>query len=179
MLPAHPPHSRRMSLIWNATDSMCVCSGRIWRANRSGNTMMVSNASEPQIRVRIGAGAGRDRAQCSAAMAQPSPTMRERVVRLRAKRLRRRGAVHRFASDFTDDVLLASRHRQRLGDAVQQHFPVRIAVVVRAPLESADEIARDEAVAMHADESRAEFLLEARQRFLEQILALRGADRDV
>src|SRR6185312_5996157 len=119
MFPAHPPHSRRMSLIWNATDSMCVCSGRIWRANRSGNTMMVSNASEPQIRVRIDAEVGRERAQCSAAKIRPHALAAfagEGWARVRAKRLRRRGAVHRFASDFTDDVLLAPRHRQRLGD---------------------------------------------------------------
>src|SRR5678816_2732651 len=60
--------------------------------------------------------------------------------------------VHRLASHFTDDVLLAPRHRQRLVDAVQQHFPVRVAVVVRPALEAANEIARDQTVAMHADE---------------------------
>src|SRR5438270_4390750 len=52
MLPAQPPHSRRISLIWKETESTCVWSGRIWRANRSGKTMIVSSASEPQIRVR-------------------------------------------------------------------------------------------------------------------------------
>ena len=42
MLPAQPPHSRRISAIWNDTDSMCVSPGRMWRPKRSGNTMMVS-----------------------------------------------------------------------------------------------------------------------------------------
>ena len=42
MLPAHPPHSRRISLIWNDTESTCVSPGRMWRPNRSRNTMMVS-----------------------------------------------------------------------------------------------------------------------------------------
>src|SRR5690242_11941017 len=90
-----------------------------------------------------------------------------------------RRAVHHLAADLAHDVLLAPRYRQRFADAVQQHFPMRVAIVVRAPLEAADEIARDEAVAMHAHEARAEFLLETRQRFLEQILALRCADRVV
>ena len=56
---------------------------------------------------------------------------------------------------------------------------MRVAVVVRAALEAADEVARDEAVAMHANESRAELLLETRQRFLEQVLALCSTNRDV
>ena len=55
---------------------------------------------------------------------------------------------------------------------LQQHFPVRVAVVADAPLEAADRVARDEAVAMHAHEARAELLLEPRQRLLEQELAL-------
>ena len=54
MLPAQPPHSRRISPIWNETDSMCTWSGRMCRAKRSGNTMMVSYAIEPQISVRGG-----------------------------------------------------------------------------------------------------------------------------
>ena len=53
MLPAQPPHSRRISPTVNDTDSTCACSGRMWRANWSGNTMMVSYASEPQMRVRM------------------------------------------------------------------------------------------------------------------------------
>src|SRR2546429_4779705 len=53
MLPAQPPHSRRISPTWKQTESTCVCSGRMWRAKRSGNTMMVSYASEPQINVRM------------------------------------------------------------------------------------------------------------------------------
>ncbi len=52
MLPAHPPHSRRMSPIRKDTESTCVWSGRMWREKRSLNTMIVSCASEPQMRVR-------------------------------------------------------------------------------------------------------------------------------
>ena len=141
MLPAQPPHSRRMSLIWNDTDSMCVCSGRMCRAKRSGNTMIVSNASEPQISVRMG---GMDEAVDGARSAAQSLAQRRRAMR-ECRRARgagrgvpgrfavtlRRRAVHGLAADLADDVLLASRHRQRFVDAVQQHFPVRVAVVVR------------------------------------------------
>ena len=52
MLPAHPPHSWRISPIWNDTDSTRVWSGRMCREKRSGNTMIVSRASDPQISVR-------------------------------------------------------------------------------------------------------------------------------
>src|SRR5947209_16078656 len=45
-------------------------------------------------------------------------------------------------------------------DAFEENFPVRIAVVGGAPLEAADVIARDETVAVHSHESRAEFLLD-------------------
>ena len=57
--------------------------------------------------------------------------------------------------------------------AVQQDFPVRVAFVADAPLEAANRIAGDQAVAVDADETRAELLLEPRQRFLEQEFALR------
>src|SRR6185503_6211626 len=195
MLPAQPPHSRRMSLIWNDTDSMCVCSGRMCRAKRSGNTMIVSNASEPQISVRMGR--IRTRGLRMGAKAAPRKSLAQRRVaygecrrtpceaavayvsgRLSGETLRGR-AVHGLAADLADDVLLASGHRQRFVDAVQQHFPMRIAIVVRTALEAADEVARDEAVAMHANESRTELLLETRQRFLEQVLALCSTNRDV
>jgi hypothetical protein len=44
--------------------------------------MMVSNASEPQIRVRIDAEVGRERAKCSAAKTRPHPlaAARARVI---------------------------------------------------------------------------------------------------
>ena len=67
IMAAHPPHSGRRWRSGKETDGIGVCSGRMWRANRSGNTMMVSNASDPQISVRIKVGVCRDRAQCSAA----------------------------------------------------------------------------------------------------------------
>src|SRR5678816_3025926 len=97
MFPAQPPHSRRISAIWNDTDSTCVCSGRMWRAKRSGNTMMVSYASEPQINVRLD-----------------------------MRGILRSGGFAPaliFASDLADDRLLAARHRQSLRDALEQHLP--------------------------------------------------------
>src|SRR6185295_8469875 len=58
------------------------------------------------------------------------------------------GAVHRFAADLAHDVLLPARYGERFIDAMQEHFPVRVAVVVRAALETANEVACDEAVAV-------------------------------
>src|SRR5207249_7952232 len=84
-----------------------------------------------------------------------------------------------FSSDLADHVLLPPRDRQRLGDAVQHDFPMRIALVAHAALEAANRIARDEAVAMDADEARAEFLLELGKRLFQQELTLFRADRDV
>src|SRR5262245_64403513 len=102
MLPAQPPHSRRISAIWNDTDSTCGGSGWMWRANRSGNTMMVSYAREPQIKVLLDMlfllGGG----FASALILAP---------------------------DLADDRLLPARHGQRFGDALQQNLPVRIAFV--------------------------------------------------
>src|SRR6185369_10961920 len=49
MLPAQPPNSRRISGTRNATFSMCSLSGRMWVRKRSGNTMMVSYATDPQM----------------------------------------------------------------------------------------------------------------------------------
>src|SRR5512147_1481304 len=86
---------------------------------------------------------------------------------------------HAFLRELAHDALLAARNRKRLREPVQQDFPVRVAVVVDAPLEAADRVARDEAIAMHAHEPVAELLLEARQRLLEQELAVVRADRDV
>ena len=34
-----------------------------------------------------------------------------------------------FASDFPDNGLLPTRHRQRFGNAFQQYLPVRVALV--------------------------------------------------
>src|SRR5579863_1703492 len=53
MLPAQPPNSRRICGTRNDTFSMWILSGRMWLAKRSPNTMMVSKASEPQIRARL------------------------------------------------------------------------------------------------------------------------------
>ena len=49
MLPAQPPNSRRICGTRNATFSMWSLSGRMWALNRSGNTMMVSYATDPQM----------------------------------------------------------------------------------------------------------------------------------
>src|SRR5262245_6790459 len=49
MLPAQPPNSRRIWGTRNATLSMCSLSGRMWVRKRSGNTMMVSYATDPQM----------------------------------------------------------------------------------------------------------------------------------
>src|SRR6185436_20347416 len=89
------------------------------------------------------------------------------------------GSSRRLAADFAHDELLPARHRQRLGDAAQQDFPVRVAVSADAALESPDRFARDQAIAMDANEALPEFFLEAGQRLLEQELAIRGPDRDV
>jgi len=55
MLPAQPPNSRRISGTRKETFSMWILSGRIWFLNRSWNTMMLSNANEPQIKADISA----------------------------------------------------------------------------------------------------------------------------
>src|SRR6266853_3686039 len=54
MLPAQPPNSRRSSGTRNDTFNMWICSGRICSRKRPGNTMMLSYAIEPQIRMRMG-----------------------------------------------------------------------------------------------------------------------------
>ena len=176
MLPAQPPHSRRISPIWKETDSTCVCSGRMWRAKRSGNTMMVSNASEPQINVRMEPPEATGNAESTATARAVAATENDEC-----RASGRQAACPFIASRPMSRTTNCWRRDTGSGfdDAVQQHFPVRVAVVVDAPLEAADVVARDEAIAVDADEARTELVLEPRQRFLEQVLALRGADRDV
>src|SRR5260221_11009188 len=53
MLPAQPPNSRRSSGTRKATFHMWICSGRMCSRKRPWNTMMLSYAIEPQIRVRM------------------------------------------------------------------------------------------------------------------------------
>src|SRR2546430_13496400 len=53
MLPAQPPNSRRSSGTRNATFSMWICSGRMCSRKWTWNTMMLSYAIEPQIRMRM------------------------------------------------------------------------------------------------------------------------------
>src|SRR5215470_16174262 len=50
MLPAQPPNSRRNSGTRNDTFNRWILSGRMWLVKRSLNTMMVSQAIDPQIR---------------------------------------------------------------------------------------------------------------------------------
>src|SRR5678815_2802075 len=53
MLPAQPPNSRRIWGTRKATLSMCSLSGRMCVRKRSGNTMMVSYATDPQMSARF------------------------------------------------------------------------------------------------------------------------------
>src|SRR5258706_613046 len=53
LLPAQPPNSRRSSGTRNDTFNMWICSGRMCSRKRPWNTMMLSYAIEPQIRVRM------------------------------------------------------------------------------------------------------------------------------
>src|SRR5678815_587584 len=152
MLPAHPPHSWRISPIWNDTDRTRVWSGRMCREKRSGNTMIVSRASDPQISVRgaiLSRGKGlRDRqSKPRRAATRPDRQLDCDVA----------GSSRRLAPDFAHDELLPARHRQRLRDAAQQDFPVRVAVGADAALESPDRFARDQAVAMDSNEALPEF----------------------
>jgi hypothetical protein len=50
MLPAHPPNSRRWVGTRKDTFRMCTCSGMICCEKRPGKLVIVSKASEPQIR---------------------------------------------------------------------------------------------------------------------------------
>ena len=56
MLPAQPPYSRRIVGTRKLTFSMCTLSGMICWAKRPGKLVMVSKASEPQIRTDMVAG---------------------------------------------------------------------------------------------------------------------------
>src|ERR1035438_3297938 len=53
MLPAQPPNSRRRLGTRNDTFRMCSCCGRICSAKRPGKVAMLSNASDPQMRVAM------------------------------------------------------------------------------------------------------------------------------
>src|SRR5215470_1719900 len=124
------------------------------RANRSGNTMIVSSASEPQISVR----------------AAPRPLTRPALPAV---------LTGIFAANLAHDELLTPRDRQGLSDAAQEDLPMRVTFGTDVPLETANRLPRNEAVAMHADEARPELLLQLGKRFLEQVLALGRADGDV
>src|SRR5512142_1443321 len=119
---------------------------------------------------------GRGARKCNPTARRGRGVARPRLLALALRRLR---GLRLLAPDLAHDVLLAPRDGERLPDALQHDFPVRVALVADAALEPADRVACDEAVAVDADETRAELLLEARQRLLEQVLALRRADRDV
>src|SRR5690606_37350562 len=82
-----------------------------------------------------------------------------------------------LARQLAHDVLLAPGDRKLLLHAVQQHHPVAVGAVLHA-LEAADRVARDQTVAMDADVALGELLLEAGERFLQQVLARRRAGRD-
>src|SRR5882724_8836542 len=53
MLPAVPPNSRRICGTWKQTFRLWILSGKMWFLKGSGNTMMVSKASEPHTRIDI------------------------------------------------------------------------------------------------------------------------------
>src|SRR5688572_4551152 len=108
------------------------------------------------------AAAKRDKAATSAAALTVSPLTCSRDSTVS------RSSRRHFPADLPHDELLAPRHRQRLGHAVQQDFPMRVAVVVHAALEAPDEIAGHQAIAVDAHEAVPELALEPRQRLLEQ-----------
>ncbi len=54
MLPAQPPNSLRNVGTRKETFRMCTWSGRICCEKRPGKLVMVSKASEPQIRTDMG-----------------------------------------------------------------------------------------------------------------------------
>ena len=147
--------------------------------------MMVSIAIDPHISVRAGfkrtldGGAQRSRVQCSA------PRNAQGLVpRVRSRSAASRSAAAgdsclRVSADFANDELLPARHRQCLVDTPKQDFPVCVAVGADTPLEAANRLARDQAVAMNAHEARAEFLLQPGQRLFEQEFTISGSDRDV
>src|SRR5512134_2930824 len=95
------------------------------------------------------------RSRCAAAL---------RLRWLSPGRFRSFGRAARF-SELAHDVLLAAAHRDALLHPVEQHFPVRFAILHRA-LEAAHGGTRYQAIAVRAHESLAEFLLELGQRLL-------------
>src|SRR5437763_3870207 len=112
MLPEHPPNSRRMSPIWNDTDSTCTWSGRMCRANRSGNSMMVSNAIEPHTRMRL--------EDMGLRQVIDDDRARRAYTRFRAgESIRGVGLQRGLATDLAHDGLLSPRHRQRVVDAFE------------------------------------------------------------
>jgi len=58
---------------------------------------------------------------------------------------------------------LPPAHRQALGDAAQQHVPVRLAIVLAAPLHALHRGTRHQAVAMQAKEALRELMLDLHQ----------------
>ena len=127
MLPAQPPHSRRISPIWKDTDSTCTCSGRMCRAKRSGNTMMVSYASEPQISVRGPSMSVLSGSEGRASVPRPGRRRRHRARRAywpwgcgallaargRSRARRTAGAARRGASRRRRSARLPSARRPR------------------------------------------------------------------
>src|SRR5215472_2586549 len=98
------------------------------RAKRSGNTMIVSSASEPQISVR------------GPAPAFVTPRRRAPLAGI-------------FAADLANNELLAPRDRQGLVDAAQQDFPMSVAFSAHVSLKSAVCLARNKAVAVHTNKA--------------------------
>ncbi len=175
MLPAQPPHSRRISAIWNDTDSTCVSLGQdvAREAIREHHDGVVGErAADQRAHREVGrwshAEAGSDSARVSQSRRCAHVAACRQAGRPAAPVLRRIAGATRSSAAAPSRSrpisrtieLLPARHRQRFRDALQQHLPVRVAVVADAPLEAADEVARDEAVAVHAHEARAELLLE-------------------
>src|SRR5215469_1569154 len=116
--------------------------------------MIVSSASEPQISVRA-----------------PRPAF--------VTPPRRAASAGIFAADLANDELLPPRDRQGLVDAAQQDFPVSVAFGAHVSLKSTDCLARNKAVAVHTNKALTELLFQLGERFLEEVLALGGANGDV
>src|SRR5207253_2031799 len=75
--------------------------------------------------------------------------------------------------DLADDMLLPTAHRDLLLATAQYGKPLPFGLAAAA-LEAADCGARNEAVAMHADEAVRMLLLESRERVLDQVFARGG-----
>jgi hypothetical protein len=76
-------------------------------------------------------------------------------------------------------VLLAAADREFVGDGLEHHHPMPLAIRISGAFEAPDRVLRDQAIAVDAHEASKKFLLEFRERLLEQVLALRGAHRNV